>query len=267
MSLASLLDEQTVFTRDDAQARLLGIDEDRSPRTVDSLLAYHVRQGRLVRVRRGLYATVSKGTPASRFVPDPFSLAAKAVDDAVLAYHTALELHGRAYSAFRTFTFLTEHAVRPFRFRDDLFRPVALPRALRTPRGRRLGVEEVDRGGVPIRVTTLERTLVDSLDRLDLSGGWEEAWRSLEMVEYFDLDAVIRYALALENATTAAKVGYFLEQHQDRLMAEAKHLRKLERARPKQPHYVERSSTDNRLVPRWNLLLPRRLAERHWEEP
>jgi len=43
----------------------------------------------------------------------------------------------------------------------------------------------------------LERTLVDVLDAPEHGGGWEEIWLSLESVEFFDLDAVIEYALKL----------------------------------------------------------------------
>jgi predicted transcriptional regulator of viral defense system len=43
--------------------------------------------------------------------------------------------------------------------------------------------------------TTFERTLVDVLDAPDFGGGWEEVWRSLEMVEYFDLAAVVEHTL------------------------------------------------------------------------
>ena len=47
---------------------------------------------------------------------------------------------------------------------------------------------------------------MDVLDRPDLAGGWEEVWRSLESVEFFDIDQVVRYSLLLENATTCAIV-------------------------------------------------------------
>ena len=81
---------------------------------------------------------------------------------------------------------------------------------------------------------------MDVLDRPDLGGGWEEIWRSLEMVEFFDLDVVIEYTLLLENATTAAKVGFFLEQHKEALMVEASHLDPLRARRPLKPHYLMR---------------------------
>ena len=66
-------------------------------------------------------------------------------------------------------------------------------------------------------MTGLERTLVDVLNRPDLTGSWEEIWRSLESVEFFDLDKVAEYVHLLGNATTAAKVDFFLEQHREAL--------------------------------------------------
>ncbi len=81
---------------------------------------------------------------------------------------------------------------------------------------------------------------MDVLDRPDLDGGWEEIWRSLEMVEFFDLDVVIKYTLLLENATTAAKAGFFLEQHKETLMVKVSHLESLRAYRPLKPHYLMR---------------------------
>jgi predicted transcriptional regulator of viral defense system len=76
--------------------------------------------------------------------------------------------------------------------------------------------------GLPLRVTDIERTFVDVLDRPDLSGGWEEIWRSLESVEYVKTERVVEYALLLNKSTTVAKLGFFLEQHKDHLMVEDK---------------------------------------------
>ena len=67
------------------------------------------------------------------------------------------------------------------------------------------GVTEVVRAGLRVRVTTHELTLVDVLDAPRHGGGWEEIWRSLESVEFFDVDAVTDYALKLGSATTVAE--------------------------------------------------------------
>lgn len=83
--------------------------------------------------------------------------------------------------------------------------------------------------------------MVDVLDRPDFSGSWEEIWRSLEAVEFFDLNKVVEYALLLGNATTRVKVGLFLDQHRETLMVEDRHLNVLHDMRPRQPHYLNRS--------------------------
>jgi len=109
--------------------------------------------------------------------------------------------------------------------------------------------------------------LVDVLDRPDLSGSWEEIWRSLESVEFFDLDKVVEYVLLLGNATTNAKVGLFLDQHREALMANEHHLKALHDMSPRQPHYLDRSKRKpGRLVPKWNLVVPREILERTWGE-
>lgn len=117
------------------------------------------------------------------------------------------------------------------------------------------------------QLTNLERTFVDVLDRPDLTGGWEEIWRSLESIEFFDVDQVVGYVLLLENATTAAKVGFFLEQHKESLMVEDSHLDPLRKLRPRNPHYFVRGKRkDCRWVKDWNLMIPTEILNRSWGE-
>jgi predicted transcriptional regulator of viral defense system len=235
--------------------------------TRKNLLAHYERRHRITRVRRGVYAVIPAGGTAENAPIDPYLVASRLAPDAVLAYHTALAFYGRAYSVSQRFEFLTATATRPLGFRSWQFRPVSFPKALRRTGEEMFGVQEAERAGLPVRVTTLERALVDVLDRPDLGGGWEEIWRSLEAVEFFDLDQVIKYATILGNATTAAKVGFFLEQHCESLMVEEGHLDRLTALRPKEPHYLERTAkTKQKLVAKWNLMVPTTLVERAWEQ-
>jgi predicted transcriptional regulator of viral defense system len=142
---------------------------------------------------------------------------------------------------------------------------VKFPKALCDAKRTTAGVVDAERQGVSVRVTALERTLVDVLDRPDLCGGWEEVWRSLESIDFFDLDRVVDYALLPDNATTTAKVGFFLQQHRDVLMVEETHLARLREHRPKQPHYTNRRAGSGVFLADWNLVVPREVAERSWE--
>jgi predicted transcriptional regulator of viral defense system len=117
---------------------------------------------------------------------------------------------------------------------------------------------------LPCRVTTLERTLVDVLDRPDLAGGLEEGWRSLAGVPLFDLEAVLGYVRLRGQANLAAKVGFFLERRQEALGVRDEALARLRRLRPAQPQYLDRRR-GGRLAPGWNLIVPAPVLSREWE--
>jgi hypothetical protein len=79
--------------------------------------------------------------------------------------------------------------------------------------------------------------------------------------------AIVTYATALKNATTVAKVGFYLEQHKDPLMVSQNYLDQLKIRRPKSPHYMDRGDRDPaRLVSNWNLIVPIHIIEQTWEE-
>ncbi|MCK4727608.1 MAG: hypothetical protein KAT27_01670 [Desulfobacterales bacterium] len=266
MKLRDFFARKPVFTHAEFVA-FLHAEGPRSVKTRESLLSYYTRTGRILRVRRGLYITVPPGVDPEARPLDPYLLAGKMTDDAVLAYHTALEFHGKAHSVHEQFLYLTKRAPRPVTFRSYRFRGVSVPKALHDKGQESFGLTVAERAGIDVRVTSLERTLVDVLDRPKLGGGWEEIWRSLESVEFFDLDQVVRYALLLGNATTIAKVGFYLEQHRDALMVDDAHLESLRAHRPKQPHCLARiSKAPRRLVAEWNLVVPEEILQQSWAE-
>ena len=239
---------------------------DGSPSTVKNLLAQHVASGRIIRVRRGLYATVPRGVAPERASVDPFLVVSRLTDDAVVAMHAALQFHGKAYSLWRRFHYFSDERRRPFAFRGDEFVPVQTPAPLRRLPDKGGGIDTVRYGGLVVRVTTLERTMVDVLAAPHRCGGWEEAWRSLELVEYFDLEAVEAYAQRLRSAVVVARVGYFLEQHREELMVDEALLAVLRRQAPRQPRYLDSTRTPGRLVRGWNLVVPEWVAERGWRQ-
>ena len=267
MKIDQYFNQNPVFTKPEFIEFLKQDRTHGSVRTPDSLLDYYVMKGRLIRVRRGLYAVVPSGADNETYPVDPYVLASKMTDDSVIAYHSALELYGKHYSVYESLYYLTGKRPRKVTFRGIWFRPVQHPKTLRVKGQESNGVVTTERLGMKVRVTGLDRTLVDVLDRPDLAGSWEEIWRSLESVEFFDLDVVIKYTDLLDNATTAAKVGFFLEQHRDSLMVEDAHLEQLEALRPKQPCYLERGRRESgKLVRRWNLVVPENVLRRVWAE-
>ncbi len=264
--MQDFLTKHAVFTVGDLDQYLTANGSGKT-NTRKSLLAYYRNKGRIVQVRRGLYLTVPLGEDPARSPVDPYLVAAKLQPDAVLSYHTALEFHGRAYSSFNRLYYSTRHKSPLFKFRGFEFISVQVPLSLQLKDKDLFGVVFRNRSGVELKVATLERTLVDLLNRPDLAGSLEEMWRSLESIEFFDLDLVVDYVSLLKNATTAAKVGLFLDQHREALMVDEAHLKTLHRLRPDQPHYFVRGKRrDSLFVKEWNLLVPIEIMNKTWRE-
>ncbi len=233
-----------------------------------SLLSHHIAMGRLLHVRRGLYAVVPEGFTADSYIVDPYLIAAKATDDAIIAYRSALALHGYGYSVHNSMTYLTtKRESTKFDFQGTEYIGATQPKALMKQGKESSSVDLIDRAGMEIRVTSLERTLVDCFDRLDLAGGIEEVWRSLESVTYLKLKSLLEYVSFLDNAVTSAKVGLFLDMSKERLHLSEQDINSLRDRRPKTPTYMFRSERSGKLVNDWNLIVPVNILERTWEEP
>jgi len=255
--------ENPVFSHGDFLAALAA--RGRTVATANNLLALHLASGRLLRVRRGLYAVRPPGVEPAGAEVNPYLIASKLRDDAVVAYHAALQFHGKAYSLWRKFYCLTKRRARPFTFQGQEFVTVQAPVKLRALPDFGGGIREIRHAGGLVRVTNLERTLVDVLDAPDKGGGWEEIWRSLEMVEFFDLDAVFAYVRSMGSAIVAARVGFFLDRHRETLMVEEERLEELRTLAPAQPRYFDPGREPGKLVSAWNLVVPERVLNRNWE--
>jgi len=267
MKLQTFLNNHPVFTYGEF-VQFLVTEGQHNPNTHKALLAYHLRTGHIKRIKRGLFGVITSGTNPDNFIVDPFQIAAKLTNDAVIAYHSALAFYGRTYSVRSLFTYLTHCAIRKLSFQSCEYQAILFPKKLKKHKQEYFEVKTMDRQGVTIRVTSFERTLVDMLDRPDLCGGWEEVWRSLESVEYFNIEKIIEYALLLNNATTIAKVGFYLEQHREMLNVEDYFLDQLQTYRPKQAHYMDRErKLPSQFNAKWNLMIPNKILEKSWEEP
>ncbi len=250
-----------VFTHEEyAQSRASA-----SPRTVDSLLRKHVASGRVARVRRGLYAVPTPG--ASAETVDPFLVATMAAPDAAVSHHCRAAVSRPRLLDVESGD-VPHHArdARLSRFGPVEYVPVRPPEQVAQLPDMGGGVECVPSGGGEVRVCTCERAMVDVLHSPALGGGWEEIFRSLSMVEFFDLEAVITYTLALDSAVTAARVGYFLSLHRERLFVEDSHLARLAEHAPRQARYLDTSRDPGRLVQPWNLIVPEWVLDERWEE-
>jgi predicted transcriptional regulator of viral defense system len=247
-----------LFTTEDVD-RCLQRSDERSRRSRDRLRASLCAAGVLVRVRRGLYAAPT----STGAMPDAYQLAAWLVPDAIIGVVTALEMRGVVPSLGDRciyFTRLGSTGPGPM-WQGAMLHPVSHPTALLRNGGPFAETEFVGRNGCgPLRVATTERAFVDILERPRLTGSWHDVMRVVGQIPHLDLDRVVAYVERLDNATTAAKVGWMLERHQEQFGADGAVLGRMERLRPRGPHYLSRTKRESgRYIARWNLVVPREM--------
>ncbi len=264
--MQTFLAQHQIFTIEEVR-KALHFDGQTS--TLYNLLAYHVERGHIFRIRQGLYYTVPRGSNAETYPADSYLVAAKMTDDAVLAYHTALDYHGHLHTMRNDRVYLTrKKSPKPFIFQNVAYKGIAIPKKITASRDPNFGILTIDRAGIKIRITCLERTFVDILDRPTLVGEWEEIVHSLESINYFDLEKIVEYTRLLGNAITCARVAFFLEMNKEQWHVSEELLKVFESYIPKKPYYLNyRSNEPQRLISRWNLIIPHSFLKRTWEEP
>lgn len=192
--------------------RIFGLDDvvrvmEMSRSAAAGALLRWQNQGTIRMVRRNLYVTTDPTSDAP--VADKYEVASRVTDDSYVGWHTAMEFHGIAhqpfYNAFvgsgrRFANFSFE--MTDFVFCQSLF-------------------DATDENGVVsplgnpyVRVTDLERTIVDCCDRLDRAGGAEELLHCMEGITRLDEQKLTKYLEMYGKAFLYQKVGFVLEHGQ-----------------------------------------------------
>jgi predicted transcriptional regulator of viral defense system len=134
------------------------------------------RSGKLLHPQRGIYVVVPPTKINEKsFQPDTYLIASKIQTPYYLGYHTALELHGCAYSTYNeAYVVVTPNKkFRGFEFKNIRYRPVFNSNS-------QIGVKQINHKNQKIAVSTASRTFLDCIERPEYAGGWEECLKSLE---------------------------------------------------------------------------------------
>jgi len=269
--------EHPVFTRQRFRADFVthhgdhdGKTRDDLVKAADDVIEYQSRVGRILPCGSSVYAAVPAHLIGSDFTPDRYLVAALAREDGILAYHSALELHGLAYSDSNEVQVLSSARPGLLETRAGNVRFVKVP-VLERESGTMDGVTTFDRTGIHVRVTTLERTVLDCLERPDLAGGVEELEHALSGITSIKLRPLLAMVERRENHTLAGLVGWWLESRQDDLGLRRESvdqaLARLDQLAPSKPRpYAGAERTEDTLVKRWGLWLPPGLTDPAFED-
>jgi len=217
------------------------------------LLNAYVKKGLVKRVRRDLYCAVNlenRDAPANRYL-----IASKINESAYLTHHSAFEVHGLSHQLSFVVYVASKSKISDFTFEGVSYKYVG--------KGIEEGVTHY-RLNEKVRVTDLERTVVDSLDRPDYCGGPHELNEILNICPVLDETKLLKYLEAYDKNVLYKKAGYFLERHQQTLKISDGLLQLLEKRTGRMKKYLseEAKSGGGVLKKRWGLIVPRTFEER-----
>lgn len=168
-----------------------------------SFLKRSLKNGNIKQVKKGLYALVDQST--GRIYASKFQIASKLFDNSYFSYHDALEYYGLATQSFVSqFTYLAHVRVNPFEFDDVIYYSKVSKCDLEI-------LDHTKENGV--RVVSLERAIVDSIDNYHISGGLDEVELALDSCPKLNIDSIAKLLSHYNKAFLYQKVGYLFEKH------------------------------------------------------
>ncbi|WP_019177799.1 type IV toxin-antitoxin system AbiEi family antitoxin domain-containing protein [Methanomassiliicoccus luminyensis] len=212
------------------------------------------KDGHLVRAKEGVYAAIPPEVSPDDYEINRYLLFDKVMNSSgAFAFHSALELHGAAYSAFSTVYYITVAKKPSFKFLEDVYRPVWVPTLFGITTAR------IDEFRIP--VTDKERTFLDCLRRPDLSGGTEEYLKSVEAFTLMSSTKLLDYLRRFGEQSLYQRAGFVLSYLQSKIRVPDELLDVLRSHVGSNVYYLTPKKTNGRLNKEWNIMVPRNLEE------
>lgn len=156
------------------------------------------KRGSIVKLKGGLYALVNPLT--GDIFANRFEIASALHKGSFVGFHSALEFYGLGNQMYSDVHVFTTTQYRPD-FIDGLEYVYFETKYIE-------GVSVIEQNST-IRVTELERTVVDCLNRTDVAGGLEEVYIALSAISYCDEEKLIKHLKAYNKILLYKKAGFF----------------------------------------------------------
>ncbi|MDR0324924.1 MAG: transcriptional regulator [Oscillospiraceae bacterium] len=177
--------------------------------TADSLARSYQKKGYIQSVKRGLYVAVdlATGEPAV----SKYRIASKLTQSSYVSHHAAFEYYGCANQVSYQVEVSSRIPFAPFRFNGTTYAYISS--RLQDSEVTRLGsvITQPDR----VRVTDMERTVLDGINDFEKIMGLEELLRCLELIPAVKEEKLLAYLDAYGKQVMYQKTGYILGHFRD----------------------------------------------------
>ena len=204
------------------------------------------KAGVVYKIRRDLYCV--KNPVGNIPAVHKFEIAGKISNTSFLSYHSALEYHGIGHQIFNVVMVAGKAAFRSFSFDDCDYQSYVT----------KIGINGVitSSANPNIRVTDLERTFVDCIDRVGRAGGAEEIFHCFEGLYEMDFLKIERYLNIYNKVCLYKKVGYVAERLKDQIDVPADFVEKCREISKATVSNFSATEKCKVFVKEWNLYIP-----------
>ena len=172
-----------------------------SEQAMYSALKRLIDNGTIQKLKSGLYATINPLT--QDIYVNRFEIATALHNNSYVAYHSAIEYYGLANQAYSDV-----HMITPTQYSPVIIEGLEYQSYTSKYND---GIMDTFINA-PIKITDLERTVLDVIDRIDLAGGIEEVYTALGTISYLNEEKLLKYLKGFNKKLLYKKAGYLLSR-------------------------------------------------------
>ena len=207
------------------------------------------KSNKIKKVRNGLYVSVDQ---MGLITSTKYDIASKISKDSCLCYHSALEFYGLTNQVFNELIVGSSTKFNNFEFEGITY----IYKNMKN-------YNQVKEEFGYIRVTSLERTVIDCIDNINLAGGIEELLNALEQIEILNEDKLLDALNSYDEIFLYQKTGYILEEFNDVLDLSDDFFNELKKHQSNQVKYfLQDEYKDIKYNSKWKLMCPLNLKSK-----
>jgi len=216
--------------------------------TAQTLAYRYMKQGYIARVRRGLYVALDLLTKSSSV--SKYRIASKISHSSCVSHYSAFEYFGFQNQVSYVVNVSSETPFANFDFEGITYSYISSRLSQ--------GVTQQTDG---VRVTDIERTVLDGINDFDKIMGLEELLRCLSLVPSLDEPRLLDYLAAYGKQVLYQKTGYLLESFKSELRLSDRFFAICAESVGESKRYLlrDRSRKDIRYDEKWRLVVPKNL--------
>lgn len=227
------------------------IDKFENEKQYSNWIALKLKSKTYKKVRSNLYALIDPST--NDIYSTKFEIASKISDSSFICYHSALEYYGIANQVFGNVLVGSLTRFNNFFFNDNEFicKPVKNIKF----------VNNIVNEG--IRVSSLEKTIIDCVDNIDLAGGIEEVLNALEQIKYINENKLLEILKDINKVFLYQKIGFLFELYNNQLDLSNEFFNECKSHITKKINYfMQYEFKETELNEKWNLIVPKNIKSR-----